>query len=352
MAVISYKCPNCGGELVFEPSSQKYACPYCRSSFAVEEIESPMTEDKPEDSESHAEEDSREEAAWYSCPSCGAQLVTDATTAATFCYFCHNPVVLQGRLSGEYLPAQIIPFRLDREKALVTFRSFVSGKWFVPKEFYQESSIEKLTGVYYPYWKYDTRLASSFHAKGHKTRVWMMGDTEYTETSIYQIERTGDVSISDLTRNALRGSEKYDRNLVEKVQPYDLQDLKPFRMGYLSGFFAEKRDMEKAEFQNALETETQDYARKTLRDSAGKYAVISNESFRSDISRADWNYILLPVWVLTYRGNNDKIYYFAMNGQNGKICGELPVDNRKLALYAGLIGMVVLILMLMGGYLL
>ncbi len=36
----------------------------------------------------------------YICPSCGAEVVTDATTAATFCYYCHNPVVLSEKLTG------------------------------------------------------------------------------------------------------------------------------------------------------------------------------------------------------------------------------------------------------------
>ena len=54
------------------------------------------------------------EAVYYSCPSCGAEIVTDATTAATFCYYCHNPVVLGKRLEGSYLPNKIIPFEIGR----------------------------------------------------------------------------------------------------------------------------------------------------------------------------------------------------------------------------------------------
>lgn len=28
MALMSYKCPNCGGGLVFDPDSQKFQCEY------------------------------------------------------------------------------------------------------------------------------------------------------------------------------------------------------------------------------------------------------------------------------------------------------------------------------------
>ena len=38
MAAITYKCPNCGGGLIFDPQTQKYACEYCRSECAEEEL--------------------------------------------------------------------------------------------------------------------------------------------------------------------------------------------------------------------------------------------------------------------------------------------------------------------------
>ena len=50
-----------------------------------------------------------------------------------------------------------------------------------------------------------------------------------------------------------------------------------------------------------------------------------------------WRYALVPVWVMTYKGKNGKIYYYTINGQNGKVCGELPVDYKKLSLVSALI---------------
>ena len=97
MTVVSYKCPNCGAELEFDPKTQKFGCEYCASQFTKEELDrirpsrrrliSLKIRKKPK-------KNGAEEAVVYSCPSCGAEIVTDATTAATFCYYCHNPVVL------------------------------------------------------------------------------------------------------------------------------------------------------------------------------------------------------------------------------------------------------------------
>ncbi len=96
--IISYKCPNCGGPLKFNPQKQKYACEYCLSEFAQEALMNEEEKTQEEKKESAVQP----ETLLYTCPSCGAELVTDSTTAASFCYYCHNPVILSGRLSGEF----------------------------------------------------------------------------------------------------------------------------------------------------------------------------------------------------------------------------------------------------------
>lgn len=351
MAAITWKCPNCGGELVFEPSIQKYKCPFCESVLTQEELEEmnpahASEQEVPEEEvqHSHASEESPAgesgstetssagsgTAVIYSCPSCGAEVVTDETTAATFCYYCHNPVVLEGRISGDYLPDKIIPFQIDRKEAEEKFKDFVRRKKFVPRAFYDQSQIEKLSGVYYPYWVYDAQMDADVEAEAKKIRIWRAGDTEYTETSTFRIFREGQTNIESITENALS---KSDRALVENVQPYDLSAMKPFTMGYLSGFFAEKRDMEKEQFQDKLRGNVQKYSETMIRDTMSGYTGV--HMFRNQFRMRDerWQYVLLPVWVLTYRAGNGKMYYYALNGQTGNVCGILPVDYGKLGLW-------------------
>ena len=98
MAVISYKCPNCDGELVFHPAAQKYKCEYCASAFSQQELAQMKPAAEEEERVPESQEMRGEEGVMYHCPSCGAEIVTDQTTAATFCYYCHNPVVLSGRV--------------------------------------------------------------------------------------------------------------------------------------------------------------------------------------------------------------------------------------------------------------
>lgn len=235
MAVVSFKCPNCGGELVFDPNTQSYSCPYCNSEFSQEQIDTMQKENQPSQETSEAADSAKgqEEAAVYVCPSCGAEIVTDPTTAATECYYCHTPVVLSGRVSGEYLPQQIIPFAIDRKKAEEIFLENMKKKKFVPHGFFSAKQIEKMNGVYFPYWMVDWRGDTSMEAEATKVRTWRTGDTEYRETQFYRVYREGNVEFDDMPKIALQ---KANRKLVEGVQPYDQKAVKPFSMGYLSGF--------------------------------------------------------------------------------------------------------------------
>ena len=107
-----------------------------------------------------------EGASVYVCPSCGAELVTSDTTAATMCYYCHNPVILTGRLSAEWKPDCVIPFSVDRDTAKAELYHWLKKKRYVPKDFAVEKNLDTITGVYYPYWLADYSMYARFTGEG------------------------------------------------------------------------------------------------------------------------------------------------------------------------------------------
>ena len=138
MAVVTYKCPNCDGGLIFDPESQKFHCEYCMSSFSEEELKNDDSGIEKEEQQETEQNEQESRMALYTCPSCGAEVVADETTAATFCYYCHNPVVLSGRLSGEFKPDKVIPFAIDKKAATERFLEWVGKKKFIPKAFFSK----------------------------------------------------------------------------------------------------------------------------------------------------------------------------------------------------------------------
>ena len=150
-----------------------------------------------------------------------------------------------------------------------------------------------------------------------------------------------------MSENALQ---KANAELARGVMPYDFNRMRDFNMGYLSGFMAEKRDIEKESLERQMQTLAKSYAFNMVKDTI-KYSAVNIENSQTNFRDENWAYCLLPVWTITYKGRNGKIYYYSMNGQTGEVCGELPVDHKRLALVSGGVSAAIFILGLMGGFL-
>lgn len=350
MAVLTYKCPNCGGGMVFDPEKQNYACEYCLSEFTQEELDAltPAAQEETTEEVPPQSEDAGE-ALIYTCPSCGAEIATDETTAATFCYYCHNPVVLSGKLSGDQMPSLVVPFKITREEAKNRFISWIGKKKYVPAAFFSKKQIEKLSGIYFPYWTYDCTMQGGLNGTARDVRVWRAGDMEYTETKVFSIRRAGEISLHDISRNALKKSQG---KMMEGILPFNLKEAKDFHTGFLSGFQAEVKDMEKETFEAEIANEVTGYAKNLLAGTVTSHGSFTTDHFHADVKKGLWRYVLLPVWVLTYR-SGPETYYFAMNGQTGEVCGKLPLDAKKLGITcAGIFAVITALVTLIGGLIL
>ena len=347
MATITYKCLNCDADLTYQPGTGNFGCAYCGSSFTKEELEATIHQDSlvDEQEETIGNMDS-DTAVVYKCPSCGAELVTDGTTAATFCFYCHNPVIMEGRLSGEYTPDSVIPFAIPKEQVKEQLIAWCKKKKYIDDGFFSEMQLEKLTGVYFPFWLVDGSVNATYAARSNSLKVWVLGNVEYTETTQYAHVRGGQIDINELTLGAL---DRQDAELLNGIYPYDLSAVKKFDMKYLSGFFAEKRNIERKAVEPKAAETARTVARERLEDTVVGYGAITGQQLHLDSESYDWQYALMPAWMMTYR-YKDELYYFAMNGQTGKIAGRVPVSTKKINRLAGIIAGVGLVLgALMGG---
>ena len=360
MEIQSYKCPNCGGGLVFDPKTQKFKCEYCLSAFTEETLkemeeaarkseEASKPGEMPEAEKIESQKQAESKMVLYTCPSCGAEIVAQETTASTYCCYCHNPVVLSGSLDGKYRPDGLIPFEIDKKKAKEIFKNWIQKKKYVPDDFYSPRQMDYLEGIYYPYWMYSCQVSGEMQAEALRKRVTVAGEIEYIETSRYHLEKKAELPIKDVARNALKQA---DRSLAETVLPFDMKKLRPFQAGYFLGFRAERRDREKEEFTQEIEQEIKQYTRESLQNSVSGYDHVDIRNHRETITGEKWNYAMLPVWMMTYPDpKSGQMYYFSINGENGKVCGVLPVDSKKLVRLFLTIFIPVFVLLLLGGYL-
>ncbi len=336
--LIEYKCPACGGALEFNSALQKMKCPFCDSEYSMEELKAKDEglQNATGDVQSPAQntewdmsgggEWSEEETSnlrSYVCRSCGGEIVGDATTAATKCPFCDNPVVMSGQFSGMLKPDLVIPFKLDKNAAKESLKRHLKGKLLLPKMFKSQNHIDEVKGVYVPFWLFDTGVSANVRFEGTRVRRWSDKEYDYTETSYYDIHRSGNIAFANIP---VDGSSKMPDDLMESVEPFDISQAMDFQTAYLAGYVADKYDVGEqncVDRANArVKTSTQDAFASTVSGYESVRPVYSS----MQLTNAKAKYALLPVWVLNTTWNGQK-YTFAMNGQTGKFVGDLPMDK-------------------------
>lgn len=333
MAVLQeYKCPCCGGAITFDSHIQKMKCPYCDTEFEMETLVSYDNEIKNEPAENMSWNDTAG-AQWqngeadglrsYVCKSCGGEIVGDATTAATSCPFCGNPVVMMEQFSGSLKPDYVIPFQVDKQAAKAALKQHYSGKRFLPKVFNDENHIDEIKGIYVPVWLFDANADADIRYKATRVRTWSDRNYNYTETSFFAVSRGGEIGFEHIP---VDGSTKMDDALMESIEPFDFSGAVDFQTAYLAGFLADKYDVDS---QQSIERANQRIKKSTedaFASTVQGYTTVLPEATSIRLQNGKAKYALYPVWLLNTTWNGQK-YTFAMNGQTGKFVGDLPLDK-------------------------
>ncbi len=326
-SVQQYKCPNCAAELRFHPKKQGFLCEYCGSFFTPEECKAANERIRTEEKEQTPRKDEFAEGNnLYYCPSCSAELMTDVNTAATECCYCHNPVVLKGRLSGEYRPSKVIPFKITKDEAHNIFRGWCKKRWFLPKSFTSTSQLLHMQGVYVPFWVADCDVHGQMRAVCKQIHTWSSSDYRYTETKEYDVFRDATLKFEGIPAD---GASKIEDTLMEAIEPFDYRGTVDFEMSYLSGFLSDKYDVNKSQVFPRVRNRAVNGSDQLLRGSMTGYQSVRVTQSDMQVLQTNWQYMLLPVWFMTYK-YHDKTYSFAINGQTGKQAGTPPLATGKL----------------------
>ncbi len=329
--LLKYQCPTCGGTLQFNADKQLVVCDFCESEFPEDLFQSEPTEniqDKPIDwkldgvVESH---ETMEEQKAYTCSSCGAEIISDGVTAATECLYCGNPVVVESNVSGMVKPDMVIPFKIDKEKAEEMLREFYKGKFLLPSAFKNENRIKKIAGMYVPFWLFSCTGRGRVNYSATKVRRWSDSNYNYTNTKHYAIARGGSVGFEKIPVDA---SKKMEDDYMDGLEPYDYNDLKAFEPMYLAGYFADKYDVSVEECSQRATHRVVNSVVDEFQRTVHGYTTVTKTNADVQMSGEDINYALFPIWMLNTK-YNDKMYQFAINGQTGKVSGELPIDKMK-----------------------
>ena len=329
-ALQEFKCPNCDGGIEFSSGEQKMKCPYCDSEFEIESLmayqaeldkqyEDDMTWDTGGNEWQAGEADGLRV---YCCNSCGGEVVADETTGATECPFCGNPVIMTGQFAGSLRPDLVIPFQMDKKAAMTILLNHYKGKVLLPKVFKDENHVKEVKGIYVPVWLFDADADAHVQYKTTRIRHWSDSNYRYTETNHYMVTRAGDIGFQHVP---VDGSSKMDDTLMESIEPFDIRGAVDFRTAYLSGYLADKYDVDAAASMGRANERIKRSTEEAFAATVTGYNTVVPVSSNIKLNNSKAKYALFPVWMLNTQWKGKK-FTFAINGQTGKIAGDLPMD--------------------------
>ena len=341
MEALQFRCPCCGDTLIFGSATQKMDCPSCGNTFELENLkeaaqvnventtDEEMRWDMPENSGFQAEESSHMRS--YRCQACGAEILADDTTAATECIYCGNPSVMPGVFTGAYRPDGVIPFQKSKQEAQEAFRKHCKGKKLLPTGFFDESRLEKITGVYVPFWLFDCDTESDVTYNAKRVSVSRQGNYEVTRTSHFLVRRGGKI---DFAQVPVDGSSKMDDTMMESIEPFDAKKAKDFTIAYLSGYQAQRHDVDAQACQPRANERIRQSVRSMMDATVVGYTSFMPTNTQIKLEHGKVRQVLMPVWMLNTRWK-DQTYTFAMNAQTGQFIGDLPTDKGKFWRWLG-----------------
>ena len=314
MAVL---CKSCAGRLIFNPASQKLECKNCGSSYRPEDVE-----------DIYASRDSKYyDTRVYTCGHCGAEVITSDTESSTFCVYCGNPAIVFSRISREYKPDGLIPFKITKEEAISNITKKFMKNPIVPKNIAAKCKPENLRGIYIPYWVINADFTEADYISGEIKRG------KQTITKYYS--RASETRIRNLP---VDGSRILNDDTSLKLEPFYLEDSKEFDEDYLNGFYSNTSDLR----YNDLRNSAAERCHKLVAEEVVKSIPKNNRNvkIRDSIYWIDIDddpiYMMMPVWFFTFM-HKGKPYTILVNGQTGKVVGTMPWQNSRVIAIAATI---------------
>lgn len=348
-------CPNCGAsEITFNEKKGKLYCNYCATEFDGKKLNNIITNlDELNGtiigSGARNIKTDFKDIITLKCGGCGAEVVIDTkTTSQARCHWCRSVLSINSRIENGSIPDAILPFNIKKDVAKAEIEKFVKKRSFYALPiFKKEFTTENVMGVYFPYMLVDAKANCYFSGEGeHLDRSYTIDDTKYYDASVYQVSRTFDITIDDLTVESNKGrinknDEIQTNNIINSIMPFDTENCIEFQSNYLVGYTSEKRDISIPELDSSVKKQLCDIARHSINYDLKHY----DRGVRWDVEKVDikgtqWLAVYLPVWLYSYyekKKNKSLLHYVAVNARTKETMGSVPINKTLLFIVSAII---------------
>jgi len=345
--VRQFPCTQCGAKVEFAPGTDSLVCPYCGSRTEIPKSTDGIEERDFSDALDKLGSDAdTEEVQSVQCASCAALVEPPQSAEAFPCPYCGSSIVTTATSQRLIKPQAVLPFKIARDRAVELFRGWIRKLWFAPNSLKKLARLQdRLQGLYAPYWTYDADTVSRYTGQRGdnytRTRTVTRNGKRVTETytEIRWRPAAGTVS-RDFDDMLVVGSKSLPRDLAEELEPWDLGNLVTYSDEYLSGFIAERYQIDLRQgWGRATERMDEVIRGDVRRDIGGDHQRITTLDTRH--SNITYKHVLLPMWICSYRYKS-KIYRFLVNARTGEVQGQRPWSWVKITLAALVVAVVAL----------
>ncbi len=335
------KCPGCGATIKFDPSTSNLVCPFCGTTKEIPQLEDGTVIEELD----FYTAIQRASVDWGSvkklivCANCGGQTLYDVSQISGCCPFCGSTSVMPAAENEKIMaPGAVIPFSVDKEKAEKCFHDFVKKKRYVPKAV-KECRLENLTGLYLPFWTFDTDTISSYET------LIGFDFTDSKGNRHHEIQSYKGVCNQSFDDVVVYATDKVQNSSIAEVKDFDFDKLVPYSPEYLAGIPAERYTVglndgwkrARVQITNNLKKQIGEYEKNRARgDTVDKVQLFTN------CYNVKFRYLLAPVYLASYKYGN-KVYQVAINGQTGAAYCDTP-SNRWIFILILLIALSVVTL--------
>jgi hypothetical protein len=356
-ALDKHPCAACGAQAQWNPAKQLLVCPFCgtASPFTVNAATGAIEEHDLAKALRELPDEARgwqAEKRTVQCQSCKAVSVFDPERVGQNCDFCGSPSLVDyTEIKAPIRLQSLLAFRVTDAQVREQIRKWYASKWLAPNKLKSRALVDRVHGVYIPYWTFDAHVVCPWTAEaGHyyyTTETYREGGRTRTR----QVRRVRWVPASGEVRHffddePVPGTRGVSHALLAEVEPFPTQELKPYDTAFLSGFVVEHYQI--VLFDAAKRS--QDAMTEKVRQMCAAQIpgdTHRNLQIRPTYSGQTFKHILVPVWLLTYNFRS-KAYQVVVNGVTARMSGQYPKSPWKIALLVLLALIVVMIIAMVG----
>jgi hypothetical protein len=340
-ALEKHACAACGAQAEWNPAKQLLVCPFCGTAtpFTLDAASGALVENDLAKALRELPDESR---GWLAakrtvqCQSCKAVSVFDPERVGQNCDFCGSPALVDyTEIKAPIRPQALLPFKVTEAQVRERIRRWYAGKWLAPGKLKSKALVDRVHGVYIPYWTFDAQAVCPWEAEaGHyyyttETYRDNKGNMQTRQVQHVRWEPASGRVEHFFDDEPVPGTHGVSRRLLEQVEPFPTPELVPYDTAFLSGFVVEHYQVVLLDAAQS----SQEAMTEKLRGMCA--AQVPGDTYRNlvihpEFSGQTFKHILVPVWLLSYLFAA-KTYQVVVNGDTGKMAGQYPKSAWKIA---------------------